>query len=205
MILSGTPGRRMLDPLVSVHAVDPGETTGYAQVILGWKELISSEPFHEMLPRLADDTSGDGLYDSRFRTLQINCYPDENAGAESIWHQMIVGHEMAGRVIRRHGRTLADWPELVVFEDFILQERTQERSLLSPVRLTAKVEMLLHRDNTEFDCWWLKPQSASDAKSTCTDDRMRRWGLWLPGKPHATDATRHLIVALRRMRALLVN
>jgi hypothetical protein len=186
----------------SVHGVDPGETTGYAWALVGVKEMLSSEPFHEMLPRLAADTSGYQLGDCRFRTVQINCYPDENNGAMNIYAQMEVSVGMARRCIRRAGSP-AKPTDIAIFEDFILQERTQDRSLLSPVRLTAKAEQILWSPWCRDEFIWMQPQSASDAKSTCTDDRMRRWGLWIPGQPHATDATRHLIVALRRIRALL--
>lgn len=206
MILLGSP-KTLLSPLrvISFHAVDPGETTGYAWCLLGHKELMGDEPFHEMLPRLAQETSGYQLSDSRCRWMQLNCYPDENNGAENVWHQMIVSRHMTVRILERRpgGSPLDDWPEVVQFEDFKLRERTMNSSLLSPVRLTSKVEMLLHRDVTEFNTVWLDPQSASDAKSTATDERMRNWGLWQPGKPHATDALRHLLVSLRRTRTVL--
>lgn len=41
-------------------------------------------------------------------------------------------------------------------------------------------------------------QQASDAKGVITDDRLKKMDLWVPGKPHARDAIRHLIIALRR-------
>lgn len=188
-------------PCVSLSAVDPGETTGYAWCMVGRKELLSAEPFHEMLPRLATDTSGYGLTDARFDTAQISCYPDECNGSENIWARVAVAVHQTQRILMR-SRVLTTVPHFVVMEDFILREDTKDRSLLSPVRIAARVEQLLYRDNKEFDTVWTL-QSASDAKSTCTDERMKSWGLWQPGKPHATDATRHVIVALRRIRALL--
>lgn len=43
-------------------------------------------------------------------------------------------------------------------------------------------------------------QSASQAKSVVTDDRLKDWGLWVKGQQHARDAIRHLVVALRAAR-----
>lgn len=44
-------------------------------------------------------------------------------------------------------------------------------------------------------------QSASMAKSTATDERLRMAGLYVPGMPHATDAARHAATFLRKARA----
>lgn len=41
-------------------------------------------------------------------------------------------------------------------------------------------------------------QNASDAKGVITDERLKRAGLWIKGKPHTRDAIRHLIILLRK-------
>jgi hypothetical protein len=38
----------------------------------------------------------------------------------------------------------------------------------------------------------LQLQSAQQGKSFVTDDRLKVWGLHVPGAPHANDATRHV-------------
>jgi squalene cyclase len=44
-------------------------------------------------------------------------------------------------------------------------------------------------------------QNRAIAKSTATDDRLKAWGLYDTNSgPHARDATRHAITALRRAR-----
>jgi hypothetical protein len=80
----------------------------------------------------------------------------------------------------------------VGIEDFILQMLSMDRSLLSPVRITAAfnyagralpMPRLVH--------------SASDAKKTVTDERLHRWGLWSTS-PHTRDATRHAALVARK-------
>lgn len=41
-------------------------------------------------------------------------------------------------------------------------------------------------------------QSPSNAKGVFTDERIRRAGLWVPGRPHAVDAIRHLCLLWRQ-------
>jgi hypothetical protein len=87
----------------------------------------------------------------------------------------------------------------IVLEDFILRERTSDRSLLSPVRLNAKLEDKFRESMPRVE---LTLQSPSNAKTTVTNERLKRWGLWSVGEQHARDATRHLILWLRKNRAL---
>jgi hypothetical protein len=84
----------------------------------------------------------------------------------------------------------------VVIEDFVLRERTKDRSLLSPVRITFGLEHELWMSPDNF---FTTKQQPSDAKSTVTDDRLKRWGMWTVGQQHARDATRHLILFLRKV------
>lgn len=39
-------------------------------------------------------------------------------------------------------------------------------------------------------------QSAQQGKNFCTDSKLKAWGMWCPGLPHANDATRHLTAYL---------
>jgi hypothetical protein len=98
---------------------------------------------------------------------------------------------------------IAAWPHAaVVFENFTLRTFKQSRELLSPVRITAKVDYVLHRGIEDVypagRRIWL--QEPSMAKSTATDDRLKDWGLYRRegGQEHARDATRHAITFLRR-------
>lgn len=48
-------------------------------------------------------------------------------------------------------------------------------------------------------------QSPSNAKGVMTDDRLRRAGLWIPGKDHARDAMRHLALLWRQVEGKTVK
>lgn len=86
------------------------------------------------------------------------------------------------------------WPSArLVIEDFILRKASMGRELLSPVRITAALE------------WAIRPryfvkQSSEMAMTTMTDDRQQAMGLWIPGKEHARDATKHAFTYLKRQR-----
>jgi hypothetical protein len=69
---------------------------------------------------------------------------------------------------------------------------------LSPVRIGAQLELL--REQKQLGDATLHFQSRSLAFSTATDDRLRRWGLWVKGSDHVRAALRHAITALRRAR-----
>lgn len=87
--------------------------------------------------------------------------------------------------------------DVLVVEDFILRSKVTDRSLLSPVRITAKVETYLLRYGVLEDYGDIQLQQASAAKSIATDERLKHWGLWIRGRQHARDAARHCVVALR--------
>ena len=43
-------------------------------------------------------------------------------------------------------------------------------------------------------------QTPSNAKGIFTDSRLKDQKLWIPGKPHACDAVRHLCLLWRQVR-----
>ncbi len=100
------------------------------------------------------------------------------------------------------GELIAAWPGCaVVIESFTLRTFKMSAELLSPVRVTAKLELLLHMGSLDLDpnthIWKQEP---SLAKSTATDQRLKDWGLYQKegGLEHARDADRHAITFLRR-------
>jgi len=90
------------------------------------------------------------------------------------------------------------WPGCyVLVEDFILKTSISGREVLSPVRITAKLEYALWvsgRPNSR--------QMPSEAKSVATDERLRRWGFYQRegGLEHARDADRHGLTWLRKCK-----
>lgn len=85
---------------------------------------------------------------------------------------------------------------ILLIEDFILRQKRKDRDLLSPVRITAKVEWANWM-------WWGLPlvkQQPSLAKSSMNDARLKIWGAWAIGEQHARDANRHNITLVRRFQ-----
>lgn len=91
------------------------------------------------------------------------------------------------------------WPGCcVLIEDFILRVSSGDREVLSPVRITAKVEfgLFLAGGIPSFR------QMPSEAKSVATDERLRSWGFYQRkgGLEHARDADRHGLTWLRKCK-----
>jgi hypothetical protein len=85
-------------------------------------------------------------------------------------------------------------PCAVVIEDFIPMRLDKARWFLSPVRVANQLGMLLWLDKQR---WIL--QQPSLAMTTIRDDYLKDNDLWERGRPHAMDATRHLITLVRRV------
>lgn len=184
---------------VSVFAIDPGGTCGWSWCCLGFSELRKVGVLGA-LEAARRHRSGLLLGDTRFLVGQESCLvPDEprseHSLAELMWCTLIMCGEMGGRVSDGAVPCVTD----LVLEDFILRNRTRDRSLLSPVRLNSKFEDYAITEAPDMKVWH---QSASDAKGTITDERLKRWNLWTPGKQHGRDATRHLLLWLRRHQTL---
>ncbi len=80
---------------------------------------------------------------------------------------------------------------VVVIESYrIYSWKTKQHtwaSLLTP-RLIGCAETLCRLKKVP-----LIQQSAQQGKGFVTDERLKQWGLYIPGRPHACDATRHVL------------
>ena len=86
------------------------------------------------------------------------------------------------------------WPSArLVMERFVLRKNSMDPGMLSPVRIGFAVE---HRVRPRY----FVLQQPSLAMTTVTDDRLRDMGLWIPGKEHARDATKHVVTFLKRVK-----
>jgi len=185
---------------VSVFAVDPGQTTGWAWCLLGHKE-IRERGVEGSIAAALRARSGTQLADRRWAWGQIPCH--YTGGTEAIgvdeWQaaeQLISTMEMCGEMGDRISGGAVPAITAVVVEDFVLRQRTMTRDLLSPVRLTAAFYVLMCQHRWRFS---VHLQSASD-KATINDERLKRLGLWAKGEQHARDANRHLALYLRKRR-----
>lgn len=186
-------------PGYSVFAVDPGETNGWSWACVGAKE-IREKGVHDALRNAVRHHAGYLLGDSRWTAGQIvvpyrggdvsHIGIDEWNAAELIFSQMLVCGEMGSRLSKGKVPQITD----IVIEDFILQKRTMTRDLLSPVRITAAFQVLLCQEGFGGK---VHLQSASD-KSVIKDDLLRSLGVYTKGQQHARDASRHLVLWLRK-------
>lgn len=87
----------------------------------------------------------------------------------------------------------------VIVEAFRNMTNVDDDAVFSPVRIGAKLVYAQHLG--KLDAARIVFQDRSIAKTTMTDDRLKRLGYWLPGEEHARDAMRHAITALRRAKA----
>lgn len=134
---------------------------------VAWIDLAGKdlrEPIHKYVARMAEWTEVVGLANS------------ENEAAMAIY-----------RII--------EWWEadVLVCESFRVRvgETSADPRALSPVRINAKVGLAvsLYKPGVQ-----IVEQSASQAKGVITDERLKRWGLWVEGHKDARDALRHLVV-----------
>lgn len=155
---------------VALFAVDPGETTGWAAGYVQVGGGSLEVEEHGEISCAFDEFGSDGVL--------------ELADEASHWFAQ-ADADAARRVL--------------VIEDFTLRHGVMlsGRSALSPVRVASGlVSVLLDRMLLLDAVRW---QSASDAKGVITDERLKRMGLWIKGKPHARDAVRHLVIAGRKI------
>ena len=166
---------------LSVVGIDPGETTGLAWACIPQRWLVDA-PAHEAVARCFEN-------DKVSEAWQIDC-TDENQAAQAIdeWIETVRLKALAVTkgAVQEH--------TTIAIEDFILRERTMDRNLLSPVRLTSIIRFNLWQSG---DLNQVVMQQPSSAKSTITNKRLKDWGLWQRGMPHANDAIRHLVLAVR--------
>lgn len=158
--------------VMPILAFDPGGTTGWSLLVLPkrWGTSISLSMPQDVILRSK----------VRWHHGQIDCSINEDSGV----HHLI--------------KLIDEWPSAaIVVEDFILRPHRNEmsRELLSPVRITAKIEHHLWKNRRKM---WL--QTPAQAKTVGSDERLKAWGVYTRegGLQHARDADRHVMLFLRR-------
>lgn len=163
----------MATPHLHVLGIDPGGTTGWALLTVPRASIFGSQP-------------------ASFLTIDYG----EFFGPED--EQAIAIARLAREV---QSLDYKIGPALVV-EDFDLlphYSSTNAETVLSPVRIAAKIALLHHLGQTGDSK--LIMQGRTIAKSTATDDRLRAWGLYIAREgDHIRDGMRHAITALRRAK-----
>lgn len=152
-----------------IIAFDPGETTGVS-VILGDQILESSQLITNKIPLGA-------LLVHNFIGSHVTAYggPDE-----STRRLAASGHEYV--------YTRSIWVVHEIYRVYKWKSEDHINAALHTPRLIGAIE--LSCAISDLTCIGQTPQVA---KTFCTDDNLRAWGVYNKGSPHARDSLRHAI------------
>ena len=170
---------------LAIIGVDPGVTTGVAIATLQRKEIGSLADVFVEMGQLSYGFSGNG-----FDII-------ESASAEEGEAKVAAEIAQLVRTTVLHGSRV-----VLVIEDFVVRRFDSSREFLSPVRITARIQQELFND-TICQGVTVAMQSPSDAKQTCTDERMKKWGIQPKTHKdrHGLDAARHCVLFIRKLMA----
>lgn len=122
-----------------------------------------------------------------------------------LWREMKPGNFLSGQVqiagpISDHANTLLNMAfdlgcRVLIIESFLPRPGTVYTSQSwTPIRIIQAIETLLWRnDRDDVEVVYQTPAQ----KEVINDVRLKQWGLYQKGKPHANDAMRHMVLALR--------
>lgn len=170
---------------LAIIGVDPGVTTGVAIATLQRKEIGSLADVFVEMGQLSYGFSGNG-----FDII-------ESASAEEGEAKVAAEIAQLVRTAVLHGSRV-----VLVIEGFVVRRFDSSREFLSPVRITARIQQELFND-TICQGVTVAMQSPSDAKQTCTDERMKKWGIQPKTHKdrHGLDAARHCVLFIRKLMA----
>lgn len=168
--------------VIALFVIDPGESTG-----LAWGRFWEQGSVAE---RIASR--------QHFGTTTVKGY-DVNQ-VRTIW-RLWQDFQLACAKARI--------PYELIIEDFILTRlKSSDRSGLSPVRITSMLMGYRYGLADGYESAGFGPaqtlepiyQQPSDAFSYATNDRLRQWGIWIPGAAHEheREALSHLCLRLSR-------
>ena len=188
---------------LNVISFDPGGTTGYCvmgvekDVLLG--ALAPTDTLHNRLEYVKTGEIDCGTRHGQTGRGEGRGHAGLNFAGEDAGIDAMIGICSKFPVSR------------IVIEDFVLDfaKADSARHTLSPVRIIAKFSFALRQEclmgfrRKDYE-ESIFIQSRSLAKTTCTDERLREWGLYQMGEGggarHARDAVRHAYYFLRTCR-----
>lgn len=158
----------------TVIALDPGGTTGWSLMTVHPAALC--DPSVSILSNIELWTHG-----------QIEC----NKGAADPRSIESAGCTEIISLLAAHPGAALVW------ENFVIRRFDQSWDFLSPVRIMSVLDHWCWRNRRSAF-----RQMPAEAKTTATDDRLKRWGLYSKdgGMNHARDADRHAITFLRKAK-----
>jgi hypothetical protein len=167
----------------TVIAIDPGGTTGWSLMSVHPESLTN--PHADFLENIFTHQHG-----------QVDCGSHRGNLDSSLHTGISTDGEFSG--VYDLAELIESWPaSAVVIEDFTLRQQRKDRDLLSPVRITAALGFRLWLKGRDYHV-----QQPADAKTTCSNLRLREWGMYdsVGDLEHARDADRHAILFLRRCK-----
>lgn len=156
---------------IHVMGIDPGATTGWYNITVARKAIFGDEP-----PVIIEVDYGEFTGDEAYQAVEIARLAREIQGLDYKYGPAIICEA---------------WDQDPGF-------KSTDPETLSPVRIGAMLALL--RFEKKLGDSTLHFQSRALAFSTATDERLKKWKLWVQGSDHIRAASRHAIVALRRAR-----
>lgn len=171
---------------VVIIGVDPGVTTGIAVAALQGKEVGSLNEAYVEMGQLSYGFSGNG-----FDIMEVSSAEE---GEAFIAKEIVY---LAEAAIWNESRVV------LAIEDFVVRRFDSSREFLSPVRIIARIHQELTHYKEVANQVTIAMQSPSDAKQTCTDERMKKWGIQPKTHKdrHELDAARHCVLFIRKLMA----
>lgn len=158
----------------AAFVVDPGGITGAGRGVF---DLAGKRSCGEVVKEAFDE--------GRAETWEVRGTPAEQA------HE-IMGEYLDWRahVILTHGQS-----PVLICEDFHLRPGLKsDTRLLWPVRIAGALEVVALDKGEEVIL-----QQPAMAMTYATNDRLKRWGLWVPSsRDHRRDVVRHLCLAVSK-------
>jgi hypothetical protein len=167
----------------TVIAIDPGGTTGWSLLSVHPESLVQTNA--DFLDNIFCHQHG-----------QVDCGTHRGNLHSSLHDGISTDGEFSG--IYDLAEFIKLWPvAAVVIEDFTLRTLRMDRDLLSPVRITSAIGYSMWLNGREYHV-----QSPADAKTICSDQRLKEWGMYDPygSLQHARDADRHALLFLRKAK-----
>jgi len=169
--------------LIAVFAIDPGKATGLASGIFDETQKSMYQVLKKAKRLQTTTISGTPVsqarqLSARWRSFRSLTYALDGVPLENIY---------------------------MLIEDFQISPTTPPgEQILWAMKVTWCLVGYRHGGADEWDRQVAPPlapveiewQSPSQAKSYATDERLRRWGLWVKGKDHERDALRHVAAFL---------
>lgn len=175
------------DSIVYILGIDPGVTTGLSVLKVDVEDGIPNPADREKV---------------KFWNTQISYGGSGNATdllkvSKGGWPEQEIASQIYDLFIQLFGDSYGN--AIIVIEDFVVRKMNSTRDFLSPVRITAGILQELYSNKVDHN--YIYFQSPSDAKGTCTDERMDRWGFSIRTQKdrHGRDANRHAVLFLRKL------